>query len=73
MARLRAALVLLLSTPTAGPDSALVAKTLRYEFADPALEHLADAQKLLLRLGPENGARVRAKLGEIQTALETPR
>jgi hypothetical protein len=72
-ARLRAALALLLETPTAAPAPALVAKTLRYEFADPALEHLTDAQKLLLRIGPENGERVRGKLREIQTALGAAR
>jgi hypothetical protein len=72
-ARLRGALTLLLSTPTAGPSPALVPETLRYEFADPALENLTDAQKLLLRIGPENGERVRRKLREIETALGDPR
>jgi hypothetical protein len=72
-ARLGAALALLLETPATDPAPALVAKTLRYEFADPALEQLTDAQKLLLRLGPENGERVRRKLREIQTALGAPR
>jgi hypothetical protein len=72
-ARLRAALALLLETPAAAPSPALVAETLRYEFADPALEQLTDAQKLLLRMGPENGERVRRKLREIETALGSPR
>jgi hypothetical protein len=72
-ARLRAALTLLLETPPAAPSPALVAETLRYEFADPALEHLTDAQKLLLRMGPENGERVRRTLREIETALGSPR
>ncbi|MEN8159408.1 MAG: DUF3014 domain-containing protein [Myxococcota bacterium] len=67
--RLRAALALLLSTPVPEAAPLLIPETLRYEFADPALEHLSDAQKLLLRMGPENGERVRAKLREIQTAL----
>jgi hypothetical protein len=67
--RLRAALALLVSTPTLDAAPAVVPETLRYEFADPALESLSDAQKLLLRMGPENGERVRAKLEEIQAAL----
>jgi hypothetical protein len=72
-ARLHAALALLLETPEAERAPALVAKTLRYEFADPELEQRTNAQKLLLRIGPENGERVRRKLREIQTALGAPR
>ena len=48
---------------------ALVAEVKRYEFADPNLESLPDAQKQLLRMGPENQARVVAKLREIGAAL----
>ena len=67
--RLRAALALLLSTPIVDDDPAVVPETKRFEFADPELESLSDAQKQLLRMGPENGRRVRAKLSEIQAAL----
>jgi hypothetical protein len=67
--RLRAALALLRSTPQPDADPALVAETKRYEFADPSLESLSDAQKQLLRMGPANAARVAAKLGEIEAAL----
>lgn len=67
--RLRTALALLGATPTTGASPALVPETKRYEFADPALEGLADAQKQLLRMGPENAARVIAKLREIEAAL----
>ena len=38
--------------------------------ADPQLESLSPAQKLLLRLGPENGDRVRSKVRELYGALE---
>jgi hypothetical protein len=67
--RLRAALALLGSTPRSDADPALVAETKRYEFADPSLESLSDAQKQLLRMGPANAARVTAKLAEIEAAL----
>jgi hypothetical protein len=37
-----------------------------YEFADPALEARSAGQKILIRIGPENAARVKAKLREIR-------
>lgn len=40
-----------------------------YNFADPRLEVLSAPQKQLLRLGQRNGARVRAKLAEVEQAL----
>jgi hypothetical protein len=67
--RLRTALALLGSTPQIDPSPALVAQVKRYEFADPELENLADAQKQLLRMGPKNAALVVAKLREIEAAL----
>ena len=67
--RLRAALALLGSTPEIDASPALIAQVKRYEFADPDLESLADAQKQLLRMGPSNAALVVAKLREIETAL----
>jgi hypothetical protein len=67
--RLRAALVLLLSTPLPDVDPAVIPETKRFEFADPQLESLSDAQKQLLRMGPANAKRVRAKLREIEAAL----
>jgi hypothetical protein len=71
--RVRAALALLLSTPVLDADPAVVPETKRYEFADPALESLSDAQKQLLRMGPSNAKRVTAKLREIQGALGASR
>jgi hypothetical protein len=67
--RLRAALVLLASTPRADDTPALVAEVKRYEFADPNLEGLPDAQKQLLRMGPGNQQRIVEKLREIEAAL----
>ncbi len=60
----------LLSTPTpAGDVEVTLGEDGVYRFADPRLEALSPAQKQLLRLGPSNGARVRAKLDELRLAL----
>jgi hypothetical protein len=42
---------------------------LRYEFADEALQNLTAGQKMLLRTGPVNHRRLRAKLLEIRKLL----
>lgn len=44
----------------------------RYEFADPDLQSLAAGQKILVRVGPDNERRLKAKLRELRTALTTP-
>jgi Protein of unknown function (DUF3014) len=67
--RLRTALALLTATPRTDDAPALVAQVKRYEFADPHLESLADAQKQLLRMGPKNAQLVTDKLREIEAAL----
>lgn len=49
---------------------------LLYEFEDPALGPLSAGQKILLRMGPVNERRMKAKLGEIRrlvTAAAPPR
>jgi hypothetical protein len=40
-----------------------------YEYADPALEALAPGQKILLRVGPENAQRLKAKLADIRSKI----
>ena len=40
-----------------------------YEFADPKLERLSAGQKILLRMGRENAAKMKTKLREIREAL----
>jgi hypothetical protein len=70
--RLRTALALLASTPRTDDTPGLVAEVKRYEFADPNLEGLADAQKQLLRMGPENQQRIVGKLREIDAAIGVP-
>jgi hypothetical protein len=37
-----------------------------FAFADPALEARSAGQKILLRMGPENAAKLKAKLLEIR-------
>jgi hypothetical protein len=41
----------------------------RYEFADPQLEALPAGQKALLRMGPENSRKLKAKLREFRAAI----
>ncbi len=54
------------------PDEplALRLKVTTYELADPQLEQRPAAEKHLLRFGPQNLARVQAKLREIAAALD---
>jgi hypothetical protein len=41
-----------------------------WAFADPALERLDPAQKQLLRMGPENAARIIDTLRQVQRQLQ---
>lgn len=41
----------------------------RYEFADPALEALSSGQKIMLRVGPVNERRLKARLAEFRRAI----
>jgi len=59
----------LLATPDAPAKVALTQPKVLYEYADPALADLSAGQKALLRMGPENEAKVKAKLAEIKRAL----
>lgn len=59
----------LLSAPEAPATLALVRPNVFYEFADPALEAESAGRKLLLRMGPGNAARVKAKLKEIRDRI----
>ena len=59
----------LLAAPDAGAAPALVHPSVFYQYADPALEQLSAGQKILVRMGPANAARVKAKLREVRAAL----
>ena len=67
----RAARVLL-AAPAAGPAAALTEKGLVYAYADDSLERLRPAQKLLMRMGPANEAKVQAKVRELALAVGVP-
>ena len=67
--RLMQAIDDLLAAPEVqGPIKLIRAKVL-YEFAEPDLETRSAAQKILIRMGGENAARVKAKLWEIRREL----
>ncbi|MGH8143574.1 MAG: DUF3014 domain-containing protein [Steroidobacteraceae bacterium] len=59
----------LLQTPDEKGDIALVRPNVMYQYADPMLENLSAGQKVLLRMGPQNEAIVKAKLRELRAAI----
>jgi hypothetical protein len=67
---LEEAIDVLLKTPIPEGEILLEEKVTTYTFADPNLEALSDVQKHLLRMGPENVRKIKAKLREIKAALE---
>ena len=70
---LTAAIVELLKAPVIEGDILLEAKVISYAMADPALENLSEAQKHLLRMGPENVRKIQGKLREVGSALGIPK
>ncbi len=67
--RLMEALDDLLATPELDAPVKLLRPRVLFEFADPDLETRSAGQKILLRMGPENAARVKAKLWEVRREL----
>ncbi|HEX2584339.1 MAG TPA: DUF3014 domain-containing protein [Steroidobacteraceae bacterium] len=67
--RLVAVIDHLIATPYAKEPVLLVNGPGVYQFADPALENLSAGQKAIVRMGPEHGAKVRAKLKEIRALV----
>ena len=59
----------LLATPEAPALVKLVQPKVLYEFADPELQSRSSGQKILLRMGNENAAKVKAKLRELRLEL----
>lgn len=59
----------LLAAPEVQEPVRLSQPKVLYEFADPKLEELSAGQKILVRMGSANAAKVKAKLREIRTAL----
>ncbi len=52
----------LLATPKVQGPVQLLRPHVLYQYADPALEALSAGQKLLIRIGPDNAARIKARL-----------
>jgi hypothetical protein len=52
-------------TEVKGPEP-ITQPWLRYEYVDPTLEGLSSGQKMLIRMGPENARRLKAKLMELR-------
>jgi Protein of unknown function (DUF3014) len=59
----------LLATPQLSGPIELVQPNVMYTFADPALEARPAGQKLLIRMGPENAAAIKAKLMELRALI----
>lgn len=61
----------MLATPEPAESQALTLDAAKgvYRYADPAMESLSAGQRLLLRTGPANEARIKAKMSEIRSQL----
>ncbi len=59
----------LLITPEVEAPIRLVQPKVMYEFADPTLDALSAGEKVMLRIGRDNAARIKAKLREIRREL----
>jgi len=59
---------LLAAPETAGPVL-LTQNNVIYQFADPSLERLSAGQKIMIRMGSENAAKVKAKLREFRNSF----
>ncbi len=66
------AIVELLKVPAVQGDIRLEEKVVSYALADPKLENLSEAQKHLLRMGPENVQKIQDKLREFASELGIP-
>jgi Protein of unknown function (DUF3014) len=65
----------LIATPDVRGPIKLVQPKVRYQFADPDLESLSAGQKAMLRIGPDNAAKLKAVLREArrEIAAQTPK
>jgi hypothetical protein len=58
-----------LAAPDVRGPVALVRPNVTYQYADPKIESLSAGQKLMVRIGPDNEAIVKAKLRELRAAV----
>ncbi|SMF56437.1 Protein of unknown function [Alteromonadaceae bacterium Bs31] len=63
------AIDMLLATPQLEGEPELVLVSVQYQFLDPKLEALPNAQKMMLRLGQSNGEKMRAFFTELRAQL----
>lgn len=61
----------LLAAPEMKEPVKLARPKVMYEYADPKLESLSAGQKIMLRMGPENAARIKGRLREFRKELTT--
>ncbi len=59
----------MLAAPEAPPTVMLVQPKVLYQYADPDVETRSAGQKIMMRMGSENAAKVKAKLREIRREL----
>ncbi len=59
----------LLSAPVIQSELELIRPHVLYEFVDPDLESRSSGQKMMLRMGPDNAARVKVKLRAIRRII----
>ncbi len=69
MASIRESIDVALATPELTGDVELVQPKVYYLYADPKLEALKPLQKQLLRMGPQNVARIKAYLTQVRSYL----
>ena len=69
LVRVRQAIDVVLTTPRPEGPIRLKQPSVMYTFADPVLEALAPAQKLVLRMGPDNRREVESFLSRLKAAL----
>ncbi|MDP9065042.1 MAG: DUF3014 domain-containing protein [Pseudomonadota bacterium] len=60
---------MLLATPQITAPIELVRPNVMYVYADPSLESRPAGQKLLMRMGPDNAAAIKAKLQELRAII----
>ncbi len=60
----------LLDTPEVPVPVEVYSESVMYKYRDPRLEALSSPQKHLLRMGPENMRRIKAKLREVKEILQ---
>lgn len=71
--RLVTAIDSLLAAPQPPGPIELIRPNVMYTFADPMLEALPAGQKLLIRMGPDNAAVIKAKLSQLRSLVTAAR